>query len=42
LEERLITIKWVGYVALMKEKRNAYSFDGKSNKKEPLGRPMHG
>jgi hypothetical protein len=25
----------------MNEKRNTYSFDRKSNKKEPFGRPMH-
>jgi hypothetical protein len=41
LEDQLITRKWVGYVALMNKKRNIYSFDGKSNKKEPFGRPMH-
>jgi hypothetical protein len=40
LEDELITRKCVGYVALMNEKRNTYSFDGKSNRKEPLGRPM--
>jgi hypothetical protein len=41
LEDQLITRKLVGYVAVMNEKRNTYSFDGKSNRKEPLGRPMH-
>jgi len=31
LEDELITRKWVGYMALMNEKRN-----GKSNRKESL------
>jgi len=31
----------VGYVALMNEKKNTYSFDRKSNKEEPFGRPMY-
>jgi hypothetical protein len=35
-------MRWVGHVALMEEKRNAYRLlVGKPNGRSPLGRPRH-
>jgi hypothetical protein len=35
-------IRWVGHVACMWEKRNAYKvLVGKSDRRKPLGRPRH-